>query len=1044
MSREDSLVLLASAGTGKTFRLTNRLLALYASDVPPRRILASTFTRKAAGEILQRLVVRLSEACASDAACAKLADEIGVAIDRANAIELCLQLLRHVDRLRVSTLDSWFQERVQRASFELGLPADWDVCDPQLEKRLGARALSRVLDRPRSSLEWSTLIADLKRGGAQSRVHAGLLESLARAARFVRECPPEAWEFPPPVADAAQAAVERALGDFERLDVPQKKAGGDRVNYVNARTRLVQQVRSESWFELGMHTLIQRALEDTPVFDRIAVPQDWLDCLRVFAQRSAHRAAAQVRAQNLALRALAADFVSELDAATLRERRLSFDALPRMLAAQPREIAAGLDVDHLLLDEFQDTSSLQWRALEPGVDALLVRPEGSFFCVGDVKQSIYGWRDGNPLLLAQLSERLLLPSETLALSYRSSPVLLDFVNTIFETLDDNRALADDAARLAGKRFHAAFVRHEANDPSLEGRVRLWRCLRDTDDDSQAACERSRVELAVACALELRLAQPDWSLAFLVRSKKLLPALLERLKEAGLDASGEGGNPLTDSSAVNAALSLLEFADHPEDDYLVLHLATSPLAGHAGLSYPPDARTKQAAAFELRRAWLELGPAAFLARLEPSVREHYGDFDRRRFAQLLALAQTLDPTEPLRPAQFAERLAQERVPDPTNSRIQVMTVHGAKGLEFDAVILMDLDSVLGKAERGGLVARRQGGDPRAPYDVVTHALPADEAALLPSLQALQSESKALRVQEELCVLYVALTRAKQHLDLIIDDPGDNQARNSCAGLLLQALGTDPLPEGSLIWDSEWQAPLRRAPSAGALSTPPPAAELPRLQLVPAAAWGTRVPSRQRVVAARATSELFEDHRPERRRGGLWHAWLERIDWLDGELPELATLIAWARAFAPSAADAGEAKEFLRALAQPEVRAELSRGPSALRLGAAAGELELLREQRFAFVRANESSGELVQGALDRAVVARAQQRAEIVDFKSDALPAGDLARLRARAEGYRPQLELYREALARLESLDPQRIELRVCFVAVGRSVVLSPSVEQGP
>ena len=1037
MSREDSLVLLASAGTGKTFRLTNRLLALYAADVPLRRILASTFTRKAAGEILQRLIVRLCEACACDEACARLADQIGVAIDRADAVELCLRLLRHIDRLRISTLDSWFQERVQRAAFELGLPADWEVSDPQLEKRLGARALSRVLDRPRSSLEWSTLIADLKRGGAHSSVHAGLLESLGHAARLAREATSEAWDFPPALADATQAAIDRALEQFEGLEVPPTKAGAPRKTFVAARTRIAQQVRDAAWSELGMHTLVHRVLDGSMQYDRTEVPPEWAECLRLFAQRSAHLAAAQIRAQNLALRSLVADFISELDTAMLRERRLSFDALPRMLATQPGESAANSDVDHLLLDEFQDTSSLQWRALEHSVEAVLARACGSFFCVGDVKQSIYGWRDGNPLLLAQMSERLSLPSESLFESRRSSQVLLDFVNEVFGTLDDNQALADDAARLAGKRFHADYVDHEAHDKTLDGRVRLWRCLRNQDDDSQAACERARLERAVASAQELRAAQPDWSLAFLVRSKKLIPVLLERLKASGLDASGEGGNPLTDSSAVNTALSLLEFADHPQDDYLVLHLATSPLAPHAGLSFPADARSRHAAALALRRKWLESGPAAFLARLESDVRAHYGEFDQRRFAQLLAWAQTLEPDEPLRPAQFAQRLAMERVPDPSHSRIRVMSVHAAKGLEFDAVILIDLESVLGKGERSGLAVRRQGGDPRAPYDVVTHTLPAAESPLLPQLQELQTASKSLRVQEELCVLYVALTRARAHLELVIDDPGDNHAKNSCAGILLQALGIDEFPPGALTWDSQWQAPLARSSRAPGSAAPAPCVRSEACLRLRPAAWslGSRVPSVHegaKLAAPRASAECFQDHAAARQRGILWHAWLARIDWIEGGLPEAATLLDWSRAITPFAVSQREVAEFLAALSSAQLRAELSRDRAALRLGAQTSELRLLREQRFAFVRAGEPGMEVVQGVLDRAVVSRAQGRAEIVDFKSDALGACDEAALRERAESYRPQLELYREGLARLEGLEPERIGLRVCFVVPGR------------
>jgi ATP-dependent exoDNAse (exonuclease V) beta subunit len=117
-------------------------------------------------------------------------------------------------------------------------------------------------------------------------------------------------------------------------------------------------------------------------------------------------------------------------------------------------------------------------------------------------------------------------------------------------------------------------------------------------------------------------------------------------------------------------------------------------------------------------------------------------------------------------------------------------------------------------------------------------------------------------------------------------------------------------------------------------------------------------------------------------------------------------------------------------------ELSRVQTALRLSARPSELHLLREHPFAYVREVGGSNELVPGILDRAVISRAQRRAEIVDFKSDEIAANDEAALRARAESYRGQLESYRAALSRLEDLDPSRVSMRVCFVAAGRTLEL--------
>ncbi len=1044
MSRADSLVLLASAGTGKTFRLTNRLLQLYAGDVRLESVLASTFTRKAAGEILQRLIRRLCAAAGSDEECAKLAGHIGIDLDRADASELCVRLLRHIDRLRISTLDAWFKESVQQSSLDFGLPTDWEVSDPQMERQLCGRALSRALDRPRNELEWSTLISDLKRGGAESRVHAGLQSGLSHAGRFARDCTPDAWDFPPQLPDVEQRDFESALETLERSEVPLTQAGKPRKNYSAALPRTVEAVRDKNWQAFVAETLVQRVVDGSLKFDSCAIPADAVAALRVLLGRAAHQLARQLRAQNGALRVLVADFLEELDAATLQERRLSFDALPRLLVLHAAERNASDAPDHLLLDEFQDTSSLQWRALEANVNATLERDDASFFCVGDVKQSIYAWRDGNPLLLAELPGLLGLPVEQLAESYRSSQKVLDFVNLIFESIDENTALEGLEARAAALRFKSGFEPHRAHK-QLEGSLRIWCCAKTEERQLVKPREDARLARGVAAALELHAAHPEWSLAFLVRSKKLVPQLIERLKRAGLQASGEGGNPLTDSGAVNAALSMLEFADHPADEFLAFLLATSPFAGHAGIAYPSSEAQRHAASLALRKRWLALGPAEFLGPLEGTVREHYGPFDQRRFAQLLSLAGRLRPSERLRPARFAERLALERVPDPASSQVRVMSVHGAKGLEFDAVILIDLDGKLIRAENS-VVAHRRDGDPRAVYDVVTHPLNKEAVALLPDLQEVQRAAKTVRLHEELCVLYVALTRAVHHLELAIDFPGEDLAKSSFAGIILQGMGVREVKPSSWVGEDGGEPILGRSkisaePGRRAAASDS-AAQARRIELLGGEApIGYVTPSRAARAEAgnepRPTRELFKQADSARRRGVLWHAWFEGIAWSEDGLPCVAQLIDRAREAGLGQIETREAHELLAALAAPEIRAQLSRAEAAVRLGAHPEEIRLLREGRFAYLRDAQGGSELVQGAFDRAVISDAEKRAEIIDFKTDAIDSGDERSLRERAEKYRPQMELYRSALARLAGLDETRIAMRVCFVVAGRSVELA-------
>jgi ATP-dependent exoDNAse (exonuclease V) beta subunit len=99
------------------------------------------------------------------------------------------------------------------------------------------------------------------------------------------------------------------------------------------------------------------------------------------------------------------------------------------------------------------------------------------------------------------------------------------------------------------------------------------------------------------------------------------------------------------------------------------------------------------------------------------------------------------------------------------------------------------------------------------------------------------------------------------------------------------------------------------------------------------------------------------------------------------------------------------------------------------GSSAGELVLLREHSFCFLRHSEQGRELVQGVFDRAVISRATGRAEIIDYKTERSAGDDPLAQREAAARYLPQMQLYRSALAMLEGLDEQHIDLRVCFVS---------------
>ena len=133
-------LLLASAGTGKTFRLTHHLIDLLAAGEDPGRILASTFTRKAAGEILDRVLLRLVEGATDEKELRELNRHLQRgAVDAARCTAMLADLVRQLDRFQVRTLDAFFVHLGHLFAYDLGLPAGWTIADEDQGQRLLAR-----------------------------------------------------------------------------------------------------------------------------------------------------------------------------------------------------------------------------------------------------------------------------------------------------------------------------------------------------------------------------------------------------------------------------------------------------------------------------------------------------------------------------------------------------------------------------------------------------------------------------------------------------------------------------------------------------------------------------------------------------------------------------------------------------------------------------------------------------------------------------------------------------------------------------------------
>ena len=1034
-------LLLASAGTGKTFRLANHFAGLLVAGVEPKQVLAATFTRKAAGEILDRVLKRLREG-AEDGAAGE--ETRGYLLDAAQAVqphrdslsaeecaETLARLVRRIERFRVQTLDAFFISLSQLFAMELELSPDFAIGTEVQEVGLAAETVARVLDGLEDG-ERLELLRALVRGGASRKAQSALLEAVSEAENAAAQAGPEAWGKLEPLKGVDPAEVEAQVRCLHQCDLPVTGKGTPHKRFADAIGGLRELVGDASdpidaaFFGNG---LVKKVVLGEEKYSGVMIPEDIVGAIQVLARRAGEDAIKELLARNEAMGSFLTKYARAEDGLRAEWGVYRFQDFSRALERGPaREKpdawrqALGFRMDaklsHLLLDEFQDTSAQQWRLLLPLAEEVLAdgSEESSFFCVGDVKQSIYGWRGGEPRLLSRMHERHPgLEKEEMVKNYRSSKVILDVVNRVFEGLADRMALAGEkraAVRQAATRWSENFGPHEAKK-DLPGEAHVWQVRAHEKERGEVKMDPA-VNLAVERARVLHERHPDASIAILVRTAKLVPTLRFRLGKIGIEASDEGGNPLTDSLLVTWLLGLLQLADHPGDGIAALQVARSPFGPELGLvpGEAGSAEAKQRASevsAQLRDELLHAGYGPFLQRRMVRLTEQASAWDLRRLEQLVDLAEIHDAKPGLRPADFADEVRAKKVSDPSQARVKVMTIHASKGLEFDAVVLPELGRLWQLTPKGVLL---EAESEVAPPRVATMAPRADVAAQHPELEAMYEGEKERQMVDELSGLYVALTRAVHSIDLIVSAPGKKSPSQSHGALVAEAFGGQIVGELTLdgayeeVWShadstEEW-APVHEKGSKEPLTEH-------RLRLDPAPGeTAVRAPSSAGHSPESVGSLLSGASGRGARFGTLVHALFEEVEWLEGAAVDDESLRATLVRVGDEAVDLvdGALARFREAMASESLVQLLTRPP---------GEVTVHNERSFEVQVDGEDGAPLRwRGFIDRLVLHREGgrvQRAQVIDYKTDAVATADEVRA-----AHREQMEAYRSAVAALFGL----------------------------
>jgi ATP-dependent exoDNAse (exonuclease V) beta subunit len=1033
----------ASAGSGKTFQLSNRYLGLVFQDKPVDSILASTFTRKAAGEILDRILLRLADASLDS----KKYEELARFIENipGSVESLLADMARNLYRLRISTLDAFFNKIASTFALELKLPPSWEILDEVDSERYIAEAVQNVLAE--SHRNDARNLMNLLQQGEQDRSITQELFSLAKnLLSLVRETTPDVWIHDDLLKkELSDDDLNNIFKRLERANVPKTGKGKPDSRFEKAREKLCVHVQNGDWTSVLGNGLANGITTNHCQYYKTPIEGDLLDSVQELVEQATAVQINELVGRTKATRQLLDLILESYDEILYREHGLRFEDVTDKLAKTSfmpnlETLAHRIDAktEHLLLDEFQDTSLLQWKVIEPFVQAAgNLQENGSVFVVGDVKQAIYGWRGGEAEIFNAVSDTIPVQKESLDKSYRSSPVVIDTVNQLFSGLKSNPALEKYPKAVESWEFET----HQTEKNSLPGYCVL-EIAQDSDEDgdeedSEGEPDKWNTKYKVERIAELHRTKPGKSIGVLVSRNEKIGKLIAELKLLGIEASEEGGNPLyKDSAAVQHVLSAMILADHPGDKIARFHLANGPLAEKLQLNnYKDDAQAAKCSR-KLRRELIDTGYGAVVEDLARTLASACNRREFERLKKLTELAyQFQGKVKGVRTDRFIRVVQSTKVESPSAESIRIMTIHKSKGLEFDIVVLPDLDNRLVKQNPPVMVARE---NPTSPVTSVIRYADETLQAFLPDKYRKAFEYRKHReVKESLSVLYVAMTRAKHELVMIVPEKSRN-GNATYAGILRCGLAPNSEPKqrilfkaGTAEWGMEsgkWRVEseqksemlicrldtdkkltrnmIHRSPSSYEEfpHSPLSASHSPRLNRDDALLWGTAM-----------------------------HACFERgVRWLDDDKPNTDFLFEKINAAVMGKKGNVDPQkvvdEFLAICGKSVIKAVLSRSAYP-----ADERVDVEHERRFA-VRLDNI---FLRGSVDRLVIRRKGEKViglEIIDYKTDRLDEGRSEQefIEERQAFYAGQINAYRCGMAKLYGIDSSQIDAKLVFVSIPR------------
>ncbi|WP_417456032.1 double-strand break repair helicase AddA [Kordiimonas sp.] len=850
----------ASAGTGKTHVLTARVLRLMLTGTDPENIVCLTFTKAAAAEMKNRIFAELGRwaMMADDALIAEIArrtEEVADADMIIRARQLFAYVLDLSGGLQIQTFHSFCQALLGRFPLEAGMAPGFEGIDEAVAQEMMASAKDEMLAltrRPegahvrkaldhvaglvteltfdevieRLSFEASTLAAADKAYGK-----FGLAAALYRALDLTPGETRDVLLDQVTADDAFDITGLRAMGPVLLAGSKTETKVGEVMTAYTAAEGDERKVLFDAYM-LGLLTkegtprktvAVKKTLTTYPEFEAI-IEKEQIRLMRV-ADRLNRIAAAEA---TVALLTLGLAQLERYKALKTERGMVDFDdmigrtvgLLDRLDVAPWVLFKLDAQVDHILIDEAQDTNREQWRVVE-ALTAEFFSGEGAsdkmrtVFAVGDAKQSIFSFQRADPKEFVAARDRVFhrawqaeLKAEPvpLNLSFRSGGAVLSLVDAVFDKG------ADAWHGLSADLEH---VKHEFVRKGHGGLVELWPLeapnvaeeesaeegwipplIQENADDAEGhtawrIARRIKEMIASGEVLEAqaRPITPGDILVLVRRRTAFVDHLVRALKYLGVPVAGRDRMVLTDELPVMDLLALAHAALLPTDDLTLATVLKSPFVGldddqlfalahgrKGALWHALQAKAKDEPVFARALAFLQsvirgadlLTPFEFFSHVLTDLNgraqlvARLGDEVHDPIDELMEEALRFEHTGTASLQAFIHRVEHggtqiKRDMEAAGGQVRIMTAHSSKGLQAPIVFLSDLVSIPDIRREGRLVPIDAADPGKPPLLLWTSAAPG-----LALAEEKKAELKEKALHEYRRLLYVALTRAEDRL------------------------------------------------------------------------------------------------------------------------------------------------------------------------------------------------------------------------------------------------------------------------------------------